>query len=277
MMRAKPQILLVDDDEHLVSTLTDFLQFSGYDVIPAYNGDEAMDKLRASAPDLVVLDITMPKAGGVQFLRGLGAGTMEKKPPVLVFTARTNMEDFFKGLDVAGFLSKAATPELLLAEIRRILGAATAEGTTTRSRRGPARILIADDDPIAGEAIARVLRSAGLQVERVKTGPLALEQSIALHPDVIVVKRILSEMNGDRVAALLSEMPTVRNIPVVLYDGTVAADDVAARAGRPGVRAFVPSNEAEEILEAVQTVLRAPDGPPPPEPGADAERGGPTR
>jgi len=70
-MSEKPRILLVDDDESLVRTLGDLLSFSDYDVVSALDGAGALDKLRAATPDLIVLDISMPKMGGLQFLKAL--------------------------------------------------------------------------------------------------------------------------------------------------------------------------------------------------------------
>jgi DNA-binding response OmpR family regulator len=246
-MNERQKILLVDDDKSLIQTLGDLLRFSGYDVIPALDGDEALRKLSTQRPDLIILDISMPKMGGVQFLKALKAETPARRPPVLVFTARSNMKQFFDGIQVAGFLPKTAEPSLLLDEVRRILN------TPTESHVNAPRILLAEDDSNLAEDIKVALLQAGCRVEHVATGPRALERSVASTPDVLVLSRVLSEMNGDRVAALLAEIPTRRQTAVILYDSTV---NISPSVHRPGVTQFVATGSASKIVAAVLAALR---------------------
>lgn len=244
-MKEKQKILLVDDDESLLQTLGDLLRFSNYDVIPALDGQEALRKMSSIKPDLIILDISMPKMGGVQFLKTLQAEPAENRPPVLVFTARSNMKDFFDGIQVAGFLAKTAEPAVLLGEIRRIIDASAA------SRVHALTVLIAEDDAKLAEELKAALSSAGCKVECAISGPLALERGIVSRPDVLVVSRVLSEMNGDRVAALMAEIPTLRDTVVILYDSTVREDDVSPHTDRPGVTQFVASDNPSDIVAAV--------------------------
>jgi DNA-binding response OmpR family regulator len=114
-------ILLVEDEEHLCVTVSDFLTFKGYAVEVARSGEEALERLESLTPDLIILDISMPGIGGMGFLQRMSRGSGES-PPVLILTARANLQSFFDGLDVAGFVSKPCEKGLLLKQIQRILG-----------------------------------------------------------------------------------------------------------------------------------------------------------
>jgi DNA-binding NtrC family response regulator len=134
-MSQPAKILLIDDDPAVLLTVGDRLRLEGYDVIKAASGDQALILLRTDTPDLILLDVTMPGMTGLAFLKKISAPDGRPRHPVLVFTARSNMEPFFANTAVEGFLAKTADPQRLIEEIRRILaktrvesGAAPSEG-----------------------------------------------------------------------------------------------------------------------------------------------------
>jgi len=86
--KLKQRILLIDDDKHLLKTLSDFLRFENFDVEQAHDGEEAFHALDTFDPDLIVLDISMPGMGGLNFLRHVSAKDANPSYPVLVLTAR---------------------------------------------------------------------------------------------------------------------------------------------------------------------------------------------
>jgi len=256
-MNEKPMLMLVDDDENLVRSLSDSLRFAGYRVIPARDGEEALQKLQNTAPDLIILDIGMPKMSGTHFLKVLGAKPAKERPPVLVLTARANMETFFGEVGVAGFLSKDGHQDRLLAEIQRILGAAGSKRPPAGSPAQPVKILLAEDDGETAAEIRRTLRRAGYDVQLVVRGTQVMEQALNWRPAVIVIKRVLSALNGDCVAALLKESPEARGIPVILYDVSAHQDkEIAYLTHRAGVTSFVPTSRPSDILQAVASALR---------------------
>lgn len=120
-MTQPAKILLIDDDPAVLLTVGDRLRLEGYEVIKAAGGDQALNMLRTDTPDLIVLDITMPGMTGLAFMKRISMPDGRPRYPILVFTARSNMEPFFSDMAVEGFLAKTAEPQRLMDEIRRIL------------------------------------------------------------------------------------------------------------------------------------------------------------
>ncbi len=135
-MSDKTHIQLVDDDEHLLVTLGDFLASEGFEVTKARSGEQALEQLKKISPDLIVLDISMPGMGGIGFLKQITAASGETRYPVLVLTARSAMKDFFDTVDVDGFAPKPCDEAELLGKIREILGRRRAQ-PAPESRIGP--------------------------------------------------------------------------------------------------------------------------------------------
>ncbi|MBB6021342.1 two-component system response regulator MprA [Paenibacillus sp. JGP012] len=114
-------ILIVDDDEKIVSMLRRGLAFEGYDVQTASNGAEGLSKLMDKEPDIVVLDVMMPQIDGFEVCRRLReAGSTV---PVLMLTAKDEIQSRVTGLDTGAddYLVKPFALEELLARVRALL------------------------------------------------------------------------------------------------------------------------------------------------------------
>ncbi|MFH1440656.1 MAG: response regulator [Candidatus Omnitrophota bacterium] len=119
----KKKILLVDDEKDLVETVVFQLEASGYEVITAYDGQEALEKARKDNPDLIVLDLMLPKIDGYKVCRMLKFDEKYKNIPIIMFTARAQEQDKKLGLEVGanGYITKPFELEVLLAKIKELL------------------------------------------------------------------------------------------------------------------------------------------------------------
>jgi CheY-like chemotaxis protein len=88
--KAEKRILIVDDEDDVVTYLGALLRDAGYDVATAKNGAEAMEAVKASPPDLVSLDITMPEKSGVRFYREMRLDEALAGIPIVIVTGVTN-------------------------------------------------------------------------------------------------------------------------------------------------------------------------------------------
>ncbi|GIP47207.1 response regulator transcription factor [Paenibacillus sp. DXFW5] len=114
-------ILVIDDDEKITSMLRRGLAFEGYDVYTAQNGAEGLSMMMSADPDLIILDVMMPKVDGFEVCRRLREGG--STVPVLMLTAKDEVENRVKGLDLGAddYLVKPFALEELLARVRALL------------------------------------------------------------------------------------------------------------------------------------------------------------
>ncbi len=253
---ARRKILLIDDDTSLLTTLSDFLSFEGYDVTTADSGEEGLDCLRMVTPDLIILDMSMPGMGGVGFLKTISDARGKPQHPVLVLTARANMAEFFANVDVDGFVAKPCDPNDLLMEVARIIflrsgGDAGAHAEMRASRK--LKVLLGEDEMAVQSRLAGALTHAGYQVEAVGRGPELMELAIVSRPEFVVIKQILPGMNGDKVAEMLKLMPNTQHVGIVLYDDSGSSLPVVSTSGR-GIQATVRSSDSEAIVAAVNRI-----------------------
>jgi len=113
-------LLLVDDDVTLNELLSSYLSKQGYDVESAYDGRQALLKLDAYTPDLIILDIMMPELDGLETLKEIRKNS---ELPVLMLTAKTEDIDRIIGLEMGAddYLAKPCNPRELVARIKAIL------------------------------------------------------------------------------------------------------------------------------------------------------------
>lgn len=136
-------ILVVDDDAAIRESLRRTLAFNGYTVDVATNGEEAVHMVEAANPNLLVLDVMMPRKDGLQVCRDLRASGWKR--PILLLTARDAVADRVAGLDAGAddYLPKPFALEELLARIRSLLRRATLD-PNAESRNTPQRLTLGD-------------------------------------------------------------------------------------------------------------------------------------
>ncbi len=119
-----PKVLLVDDDLLVREIYARHLADRGYQVLPARDAKEALDLAQREAPQLIILDINLPDAGGLSVLRSLkNVGTTAAIPVIMITSAPDHRmcQEFARAGDAAGFLTKPFSPKQLLDEIQKVL------------------------------------------------------------------------------------------------------------------------------------------------------------
>ncbi|HVU77368.1 MAG TPA: response regulator [Gaiellaceae bacterium] len=122
-----PLLLVADDDEDILLLVELRLTLSGFDVVSARDGQEALELARGRRPDLAVLDWMMPGASGVDVVRALRADDETSRLPVLLLTARAADSDVREGLAAGAddYLHKPFSPQELVERVRSLLAQAS--------------------------------------------------------------------------------------------------------------------------------------------------------
>ncbi len=125
----KYRILVVDDERRMVGFIRLNLEQDGFEVIEAFNGTDALNRLRDSLPDLILLDIMMPDIDGFQVLRTIREIS---QVPVIMLTAKGEEDDKVRGLELGAddYVTKPFSPRELVSRVRAVLrrGATFEEG-----------------------------------------------------------------------------------------------------------------------------------------------------
>ena len=118
-------ILVVDDDPVIQKLLSVNFEMEGYRVITASDGIEGLERIRDDAPDLVLLDVMMPRMDGLAVARQLKSDPATKKIPVLLLSAKAQSSDIHGGLDAGAddYVTKPFDPLELLDKVAALLGA----------------------------------------------------------------------------------------------------------------------------------------------------------
>ena len=116
----KYRILVVDDERRMVGFIRLNLEQDGFEVIEASNGNEALDRLRDSLPDLILLDVMMPDIDGFEVLRMIREIS---QVPVIMLTAKGEEDDKVKGLELGAddYVTKPFSPRELVSRVKAVL------------------------------------------------------------------------------------------------------------------------------------------------------------
>ena len=164
------KILLAEDTRDLNRVITVALQHEGYEVDPAYDGEEASERAFQNGYDLIVLDIMMPKKSGIEVLREIRSAN--NVTPVLLLTAKAEVDDRVSGLDAGAddYLTKPFAMKELLARVRAM--------TRRKAEYGAGELKFGDLTLDADKFELTSENSIRLSVKEYE-----LLQTLILHPD----------------------------------------------------------------------------------------------
>lgn len=122
-MTARARILVVEDDKNIARIVSYNLEKEGYQVAVAVDGEEGLAKIRKSPPDLVVLDLMLPKIDGLEVCRMLRADRKTAQLPIIMLTAKTQEADRVVGLEMGAddYIPKPFSPRELIARVKAVL------------------------------------------------------------------------------------------------------------------------------------------------------------
>ena len=169
------QVLVADDDPRQAEVIRRYLVADGHDVVVVHDGRAALDQARRLQPDLLVLDVMMPGADGLQVCRTLRA---ESDVLVLMLTARTSEDDMLRGLELGAddYLTKPYSPRELVVRARTLLRRAT------RAPDGPRQI------GRIGIDLARHIVTVGGEPVECTRGEFAILAAMSEQPDRVFTR-----------------------------------------------------------------------------------------
>ena len=185
-MNMTRKILVVDDEQKIVEIVRAYLEREGFRVVPAYDGEEALKIFRQEKPDLIVLDLMLPKLSGHDVCRMI---RKESDVPIVMLTARDELTDKVVGLELGAddYLTKPFEGRELVARIKAILRRAEPKAET--------RLIKAGDIAID---IERRQANVGERLVELTTTEFDLLRLMASHPGRVFSRgELLDRLQGD--------------------------------------------------------------------------------
>jgi signal transduction histidine kinase/CheY-like chemotaxis protein len=248
-------VLVVDDDPAVHDLLTATLTKENYRLLHARDGAEALEILRKTPPDIVTLDVMMPKVDGWSVL-----GMMKSDPaldhiPVIMVTI-VDDRNLGYSLGASEFMTKPIDRARLLALVRRFAG-----------HEPQARVLIVDDDPEVRDIVRTTLESSGLKTFQAANGRAAIEW-LERHPppSLILLDLLMPEMDGLEFINRIQDQGKLVDVPIVVLTAKeLSAQERAFLAERTLLilsKGAQPIGSLGSTLSAIakQHVMHAPAG-----------------
>lgn len=234
-MSQRDKVLVCDDQPMNVKLMARSLSLFGYEVLTAANGEEAIRIARESSPDIILLDIMMPKLNGYDVTQILKRDSLTRTIPIVLITALSGDDDKLKGLEAGAsdFLTKPVNQTELLTRVRSLVKLkkmqdqvnANANMMTSRpSTSGPVAteheekyiVMIIEDDPTQIKYIENQLDTGGYDTIVANNASEALDILNEAIPDLILLDILLPDMDGVVLLEMLRALPEIRPIPILI-------------------------------------------------------------
>ena len=255
-MDIKKKILIIDDELDLRELVEFQFKSKGFEVKTGSDGLEALEKVHEFKPDLIILDMNMPRMGGIEFYSKICGPKGKPMFPVLILTARANVQGLFKDLEIDGFVIKPFEIDQLIFEAELIIKnncrATLKENTGILG--SSRKICIVENDQKIFDQLSGLFLNADYTVIPARTGAEAIGKIMKDVPDVAIVQLGLPDIAGDIVILRLSQMAETMGIKIFLYTSNDVKHNrkVMERiATKTGIFTFVEYNALKDLLDQV--------------------------
>ena len=249
-------ILIVDDDKAYVDNVGAALEKKGYAVMVAHDGNEALKAIDETRPDLILLDIIMPKMSGLAFYDRITPPNSRPAYPIIVITVRENLKELFSNLPVEGFFTKPVDVDALIAKVAAFFDKQKDEALKKKKKAKKAAakdVLILDNDFETARNIAGPFLERGYTVTTLMNVEDAIERIIGRKmPDLIVIRQGLPEKPEFTISYHLRGMAEGRKATLVIYTLDYKTVDMLTETeivNIVGEKNFLEMNDAEYFLK----------------------------
>lgn len=253
-MNALSTVLIVEDSLTVRMDLVDAFAGAGFRPLPCGTAREARQVLEAQAVDLIVLDILLPDADGIELLSELRAASSSSRTPVLILSSEAEVKDRIRGLQTGAneFVGKPYDRSYVVAKARELVP------TTSRAAAGErSSVLVIDDSLTFREELRAALQGAGHDVLTADTGEEGLRLAASRKPDAVLVDGVLPGIDGATVVRKIRLDAALRRTPCLLLTASEGRG-AEVRALDAGADGFVRKEEPMAVILArLASLLRS--------------------
>ncbi|MBF0274135.1 MAG: response regulator [Nitrospinae bacterium] len=249
--RQKKRILIVDDSHLVRLSIAQELQQSGYQILTATNGEEAVEIALLEKPDLITMDINMPVMNGYEACHAIKSNHITKNIPIIILTSNNTQQEREKGFAVGAieYFTKPFTKGYLRNYINHLL---TSSGKTREEK-----LLVADDSLICRNIFSAVFNKYGYQHEMVDNGQAVIDYlEKGYTPSTILLDYQMPIMDGLEACKILKQDERYRNIPIIIVTGSSEKDDVLKALKIGADDYLIKPFDGDELIARIETHIR---------------------
>lgn len=239
------RILLVEDDPFISEIYTKKLGSSGFEVVPALSGRDALKKVQEESFDLIMLDMVLPELSGMEILRELRTNKdYDANLKVVVFSNLSGPQERQDAVSAGanGFISKTDfTPSEVVVEVRRYLEQFASQArnadriivepksevsSVPMEEQISKRILLIEDEPVFIEMFGKALTDAGYAVVTERNGQNGLDRARTGEFDLIVTDHLLPVVSGKEIIQALRSDEALKFLPIFLLTASLEEEEV---------------------------------------------------
>ncbi len=227
-------VLLVDDNPVNIELLSQTIQNEKLNILKASSGESAIEIAKQYQPDLIMLDVCMPRIDGFETCQRLKDDETTSDIPVIFVTAKTDREDIERGFLAGGeeYILKPFKIEEVCSRIRAqlILGLEKRQSVSIPDKEpikiNGMKVMIIDDNPSNIDALKHALEPLSLDIAMAPDGKVALDIIPRINPDLILLNIMMPMVNGFEVCYTLKEDNATKDIPVIFVTSTNQQKDI---------------------------------------------------
>ena len=252
------RVLIADDDQDVREVLVESFRVAGFDVLEAKNGLEALLYVKRDRPDAVVLDLMMPRLGGVEALKRIHSFNPGIRVLVVTGAIDPELQRQATAAGAAGVFTKPVPAATLVAALTGppppVPSPAPSAPAPVKSVGAPTgRVLVVDDNPEVRTMLEDVLNSLGYGTRTAADGAAAVRAVLAEAPDVVLLDVYMPGLSG--VGALPTIVALAPHAKVIMISG-VANEDVLKRALAFGAHDYITKPfEISNLSRSIETAL----------------------
>ena len=244
------KVLVIDDSKTIRRTAETLLTKEGCEVFTAVDGFDALSKIADHQPDIVFVDIMMPRLDGYQTCSLIKHNKVFKQIPVIMLSSKDGLFDRARGRIVGSehYLTKPFTKDELLGAIEAHVGQMTEEFKM-------ALILIVDDSPTEVFVMQKALEKHGFKTAAAENGEEGIRKAKAMKPDLIFMDIVMPGVNGYQATRMLNNDPETSLIPIIMVTTKGQETDRVWGLRQGAVDYLVKPVSAQALVEKAQAAL----------------------
>jgi len=263
----KTKILIIEDEDALASVLSSKFKLEGFAVLIGVNGEDGLEKIEAWRPDLILLDIVMPKMNGYEVLENLQKKD-NKIPIIVISNSGQDIElEKIKKLGAIDYIIKTQiNPKDVVVKVKNVLNG-RAEGNNEKEKinqekeedmSGGVKVLLVEDDSFLRDICYKKLKKEGFNVAIAVNGEEAVKKAGEFKPAIVLLDIILPAMDGFEVLKEIRSHndKAIKNVPVIMLTNLGQEED-NKKALDLGANDYLVKAHftTEEIIEKIKSRL----------------------